>query len=284
MAPLDTEAQFKFLICCIKYTNAGKVDFGEVAKELEIVSKGAAAKRYERLMKAHGITGNGNGNGNGGSPAPSGSSNPSTPKTPASNRKTGAASRSSSNKKRKLAARGNDADDDDDIKHEIKEEIKEEVKNEVKDEVKEEVKPEVDGSYTETPSGPPLEASAAATLVNMSGDAYGENDVANDEILLVSEVRRDNGGPAATVAFAQQMLTPPPENFYGFVSPAAQLHRPSQQAIAVTSMPIRYEHDANYPTQTFPLVSPEMAGHWLHHPDPAFFWGDVTRLESSPDY
>lgn len=59
MAPLDTEAQFKFLIACIKFTKDGKVsaeefivpsqtltifqpDFGQVAAECGIVTKGAA--------------------------------------------------------------------------------------------------------------------------------------------------------------------------------------------------------------------------------------------------
>ncbi|KAI9744224.1 MAG: hypothetical protein M1818_002376 [Claussenomyces sp. TS43310] len=55
MAPTTTDEHFKFLISCIRYSNNGKVDFGEVAKECKIVSKGAAAKRYERMMKAHGI-------------------------------------------------------------------------------------------------------------------------------------------------------------------------------------------------------------------------------------
>ncbi|KAI0541361.1 hypothetical protein GGR58DRAFT_510953 [Xylaria digitata] len=52
----DTDSQFRFLISCIRHSTAGKVDFEEVRKECEIVSKGAAAKRYERLMKAHNIT------------------------------------------------------------------------------------------------------------------------------------------------------------------------------------------------------------------------------------
>ncbi|KAI8955206.1 hypothetical protein F4801DRAFT_574792 [Xylaria longipes] len=52
---LDTDSQFRFLISCIRHSTAGKVDFEEVRKECEIVSKGAAAKRYERLMKAHNI-------------------------------------------------------------------------------------------------------------------------------------------------------------------------------------------------------------------------------------
>ncbi|KAI0457303.1 hypothetical protein F5B21DRAFT_501675 [Xylaria acuta] len=53
---LDTDSQFRFLISCIRHSTAGKVDFEEVRKECDIVSKGAAAKRYERLMKAHNIT------------------------------------------------------------------------------------------------------------------------------------------------------------------------------------------------------------------------------------
>ncbi|KAH6669884.1 hypothetical protein B0J14DRAFT_702928 [Halenospora varia] len=37
---------------------AKQVDFGQVAKECGIVTKGAAAKRYERMMRAHGIASN----------------------------------------------------------------------------------------------------------------------------------------------------------------------------------------------------------------------------------
>ncbi|KAH7413390.1 hypothetical protein BKA64DRAFT_741079 [Cadophora sp. MPI-SDFR-AT-0126] len=58
MAPASNEEQFKFLISCIRYSNNGKVDFSQVAKECKIVSKGAAAKRYERMMRAHGIASN----------------------------------------------------------------------------------------------------------------------------------------------------------------------------------------------------------------------------------
>lgn len=60
MAPASNEEQFKFLISCIRYSNNGKVqllpvtvhlfradhhiqvDFGQVARECKIVSKGAA--------------------------------------------------------------------------------------------------------------------------------------------------------------------------------------------------------------------------------------------------
>ncbi|KAA8643639.1 uncharacterized protein ATNIH1004_010408 [Aspergillus tanneri] len=55
MAPVTMEEQFQFLLSCIRFSNSGKIDFNQVAKECSIISKGAAAKRYERLMKAHGI-------------------------------------------------------------------------------------------------------------------------------------------------------------------------------------------------------------------------------------
>ncbi|KAM3513734.1 hypothetical protein MY11210_002643 [Beauveria gryllotalpidicola] len=41
-----------FLLSCIRHSNDGKVDFEAVAKELNIVTKAAAAKRYERLIKS----------------------------------------------------------------------------------------------------------------------------------------------------------------------------------------------------------------------------------------
>ncbi|KAI1132368.1 hypothetical protein F5Y10DRAFT_294127 [Nemania abortiva] len=52
----DIEVQFRFLISCIRHSSAGKVDFEEVRKECGIISKGAAAKRYERIMKAYDIS------------------------------------------------------------------------------------------------------------------------------------------------------------------------------------------------------------------------------------
>ncbi|KAI9800445.1 MAG: hypothetical protein M1833_003331 [Piccolia ochrophora] len=50
------EDQFDFLISCIKHSVNGKIEWDEVAKDRNIISKAAAAKRYERLMKAHGIS------------------------------------------------------------------------------------------------------------------------------------------------------------------------------------------------------------------------------------
>ncbi|KAK6351083.1 hypothetical protein TWF718_004256 [Orbilia javanica] len=76
MAPsTSADDQFLFLVSCIKNSNNGKVnsrplknirrylltriskpDFALVAKERGIVSRGAAAKRFSRLMAAHGIS------------------------------------------------------------------------------------------------------------------------------------------------------------------------------------------------------------------------------------
>ncbi|KAI1965892.1 hypothetical protein LOZ58_000792 [Ophidiomyces ophidiicola] len=61
MSRISSEEQLNFLLSCVKNSNNGKVNFDLVAKECEIVSKGAAAKRYERLMKANGINPNGGG-------------------------------------------------------------------------------------------------------------------------------------------------------------------------------------------------------------------------------
>ncbi|KAE8368825.1 hypothetical protein BDV27DRAFT_153649 [Aspergillus caelatus] len=51
MPTITDSEQIEFLLSCVRHANNGKVDFGEVAKECSIVSRGAAAKRYERLSK-----------------------------------------------------------------------------------------------------------------------------------------------------------------------------------------------------------------------------------------
>ncbi|KAK4120808.1 hypothetical protein N657DRAFT_648597 [Parathielavia appendiculata] len=99
MPAIDTEAQFKFLLCCIKHSAAGKVNFDNVASELGIVSKAAAAKRYERLLKAHDISVNTPRRG-AGSRANGDDGDDTEPKTPTS-------------KKRKRAAAKKDDDEDD---------------------------------------------------------------------------------------------------------------------------------------------------------------------------
>ncbi|MCJ1343106.1 hypothetical protein MMC31_001297 [Peltigera leucophlebia] len=74
--PITVVDQNRFLIACIKNSNHGKVDFSKVAEECNIVTKSAAAKRYERVLKAQSES----------STNPSTSSVPSTPpKTPLKN-------------------------------------------------------------------------------------------------------------------------------------------------------------------------------------------------------
>ncbi|KAF3479820.1 uncharacterized protein GIQ15_06796 [Arthroderma uncinatum] len=55
MSRVTPEETCIFLIKCIKHSNSGKVDFGAVAEECGIVTKGAAAKRYERILKGNGV-------------------------------------------------------------------------------------------------------------------------------------------------------------------------------------------------------------------------------------
>ncbi|KAK5302776.1 hypothetical protein LTR99_005733 [Exophiala xenobiotica] len=47
------EDQIRFLISCCKHSNFGRVDHVAVARECGITSKGASAKRYERVCKAY---------------------------------------------------------------------------------------------------------------------------------------------------------------------------------------------------------------------------------------
>ncbi|KAF7936493.1 uncharacterized protein EAE97_007859 [Botrytis byssoidea] len=139
MAPASNEEQFKFLISCIRYSNNGKVfllhcsvllsiyfpttilfklfsktaaqisqvDFGQVAKECKIVTKGAAAKRYERMMRSHGIAPNAASI----KPAPGPSS---TPNSRAS-APTSAPRGKSTGKKRKFSHEDENADDEEDF-------------------------------------------------------------------------------------------------------------------------------------------------------------------------
>ncbi|KIW13776.1 hypothetical protein PV08_08967 [Exophiala spinifera] len=45
--------QIRFLIACCKHSNYGRIDHAAVATDCGITSKGASAKRYERLLKAY---------------------------------------------------------------------------------------------------------------------------------------------------------------------------------------------------------------------------------------
>lgn len=297
MAPPNTEDQFKFLIACIKHSTAGKVgkvheqgtlhgadlspyqiDFSQVATECEIVTKGAAsvhstvfsvafvltnvnsAKRYERLMKAHGIAGNGGG-GRASSPAPSGPSTPTTPVPGKVLAKAAGKNRAPANKKRKLAARGDDIDEN----------IKTEVKTEIKNEAAQNSDPShSDGSYNANPTDVPLEM---ATFVKSNGEAPSGG--ADDEVFLVSEVPREYGPPTPLAFMQQMLLPPPPESFYGFVDHfAGDMPISSHSAMNPTSAPMSNEHDthehnADYTSQA--MRSEQVAGHWLQHQNPAFF-------------
>ncbi|KAK1459434.1 hypothetical protein CMEL01_02433 [Colletotrichum melonis] len=78
----DAEGQVTFLVHCIKHSSGGKIDFQAVATDCNIASKAAAAKRFERILKPHGMkTSDLSKAGPIGSVAPPGGSSAS-PKTP----------------------------------------------------------------------------------------------------------------------------------------------------------------------------------------------------------
>ncbi|KAK2047541.1 hypothetical protein LZ31DRAFT_629185 [Colletotrichum somersetense] len=79
----DAEGSVKFLVNCIKYSQGGKVDFQAVADDCNIVSKAAAAKRFERLLKSHGLKASELSKGGTVSGASSPAHSVASPKTPA---------------------------------------------------------------------------------------------------------------------------------------------------------------------------------------------------------
>ncbi|KAG7417097.1 hypothetical protein DER46DRAFT_569432 [Fusarium sp. MPI-SDFR-AT-0072] len=107
MSKQEPADQVKFLVSCIGHTSNGRPDFQAVADELSIVSKAAAQKRYERMLKAHGISRPGalaNGNGT--------DSAPSTPKRKAKTEGAGSAKKRATPRK----AKKEESDDDEDLK------------------------------------------------------------------------------------------------------------------------------------------------------------------------
>ncbi|KAI2473354.1 hypothetical protein F4781DRAFT_427371 [Annulohypoxylon bovei var. microspora] len=175
MAPLDTDSQFKFLIACIKHSSAGKVDFTEVARELNIISKGAAAKRYERLMKAHGIM------------------STSSLKKESKDSKEGVKTRTTPNKKRKLAAVDEDAGD-------VDEPIKKEVKGEVKTEDSIAVKAEQENCVVANAvvsRATPVNGIAPMVQPSSSPSTNAQNDEDDDDVLVIcaTEKRGDDSVP-----------------------------------------------------------------------------------------
>ncbi|KAI5918967.1 hypothetical protein F4810DRAFT_724968 [Camillea tinctor] len=177
MPPIDTESQFRFLISCIRNSSAGKVNFTEVANECDIVSKGAAAKRYERLMRAHGIQSSG---APGGTKKETGDSKDTKELKDAKEGRKGRGGTTAS-KKRKLAAVEEEAGD---IDEPVKAEVKGEVKSEVKLEDAVNVKPERPNDDLAMP--PP-----AGGLTNDS-TAIDDDD---DEILVVSVTEKHDTTP-----------------------------------------------------------------------------------------
>ncbi|KAI1780536.1 hypothetical protein F4818DRAFT_435739 [Hypoxylon cercidicola] len=178
MPALDTDSQFKFLIVCIKHSTAGRVDFVEVAKECDIVSKGAAAKRYERLMKAHGITLNGG---------------PGVKKE-TKDTKEGVKGRANS-KKRKLAAVDEGAGD-------IDEPVKTEVKGEVKTEDLIGVKAEQEnggGAPATIPLATPANGTEPTVQPTTSSSTNAPNEEEDDEVQLISATERRDDGSGALV-------------------------------------------------------------------------------------
>ncbi|KAF7879866.1 uncharacterized protein EAF02_008036 [Botrytis sinoallii] len=136
MAPASNEEQFKFLISCIRYSNNGKVDFGQVAKECKIVTKGAAAKRYERMMRSHGIAPNAASIKPAPGPSSTLNSNISAPTSAPRGKSTG--------KKRKFSNEDENADDEEDSssgqgpsRNKVKREVKSEMsaRNAIKEEM-----------------------------------------------------------------------------------------------------------------------------------------------------
>ncbi|KAI1615351.1 hypothetical protein EDD36DRAFT_187047 [Exophiala viscosa] len=53
MSKISEREHIIFLISCTKHSRDGRIDFTEVARDTGVASKGAAAKRYERLCKSY---------------------------------------------------------------------------------------------------------------------------------------------------------------------------------------------------------------------------------------
>lgn len=147
------------------------------------MSKAAAAKRYERLMKAHGITNNGNGAG------------PSGPVTPAGKGKAkvkGKIPASQTPKKRKL----DEAVEDDD-----EEGIDEPSKAEAP---KAEKETKVEPTYSD----------GSCLLMCSNGHKAGTD----DEFLLVAKEGAHRLTPISLACVQQMFLPPPAGSFNGFSS------------------------------------------------------------------
>ncbi|KGQ08565.1 hypothetical protein BBAD15_g6080 [Beauveria bassiana D1-5] len=124
---IEPQQNVRFLISCIRHSNGGKVDFDAVAKELDIVTRAAAAKRYERLLKSSKDSDKTT-NTTAGAAAPSdGDEKPAKPVKPATTKRkvlTLSTPKDSPSKKAKAASRGKKGK----VKVEEKEDAEEETK------------------------------------------------------------------------------------------------------------------------------------------------------------
>ncbi|KAL7795259.1 hypothetical protein V8C37DRAFT_401072 [Trichoderma ceciliae] len=104
MSKQDPAEQVRFLVSCIGHTTNGRPDFALVATELGIVSKAAAQKRYERMLKANGVS----------SSRPAAKSNTEDDKTPVSTpvKRKPAGGAGGSAKKKTKSAKKEESDDD----------------------------------------------------------------------------------------------------------------------------------------------------------------------------
>ncbi|KAH8677994.1 hypothetical protein BX600DRAFT_431307 [Xylariales sp. PMI_506] len=257
--PLDTESQFKFLIACIKHSSNGKVDFNEVAKECSIVSKGAAAKRYERLMKAHGIT----------NPA-AGSS-----KTPVKKEEGVSSAKSTPRKKRKLETVDENAGD-------IDEPIKGEVKSEMKFE--DEMKVKFEGGSGMSAITPSITPKFPGIARDVDGD-HDENDDDGDEVLLVS-AREKRVSSSSPYRHSHHLSIAPPPGIPIMPSPGydANMSILSQTRTMMNPMtpmtpmmPPMSRHESGI---ALPYGFPPASPHMHNHDSSGFYWHGIPHSHS----
>ncbi|CAF3491814.1 hypothetical protein SNK03_012318 [Fusarium graminearum] len=156
MSKAEPADQVKFLVSCIGHTSNGRPDFQAVADELSIVSKAAAQKRYERMLKAHGISRPGalvaanNGDGNGDSP-------PATPTTPGKRKAKGETTGSAKKPRTPRAKAKKESDDEEEPKPKskasaTKRKVKKEEVVEKKEEEQDEASAESPKSLSDVPA------------------------------------------------------------------------------------------------------------------------------------
>ncbi|KAL7963604.1 hypothetical protein V8C34DRAFT_300108 [Trichoderma compactum] len=144
MSKQDPAEQVRFLVSCIGHTTNGRPDFTLVAEELGIVSKAAAQKRYERMLKANGV--------NASKPAAKFSADDENiPISTPVKRKTTGVARGSAQKKSRAVKKEESDDEMKDTKPAPKGRAPKAPKKELKKEPKKEPKEEYDSPLSEAP-------------------------------------------------------------------------------------------------------------------------------------